>query len=212
MIHSKQSDLEPKPELRQQVAEGLLYTHSRLNANSRQARQTAAYVYALLELLDDKGLITPAELETRREVAEQQLIAQFKNEGQGVVFQDPEYDKYAFETGAEIDCASRVPLCRAACCRLPFALSRQDVREGVVHWDLGQPYLIEHGLDGYCIHLDRGPCACTIYPHRPVPCRGFDCRQDKRIWLDFERRIPNPAIEQPDWPYCLGTAEKGNEL
>ena len=33
----------------------------------------------------------------------------------------------------------------------------------------------------------------------PLPCRGYDCRKDKRIWLDFEQRIPNPAVERPDW-------------
>ena len=37
----------------------------------------------------------------------------------------------------------RVHLCKASCCRLPFALSRQDVEEGIVRWDLGQPYLID---------------------------------------------------------------------
>ncbi len=40
---------------------------------------------------------------------------------------------------------------------------------------------------------------CRIYAHRPVPCRGFDCRGDKRIWLDFENKIPNPAVERDDW-------------
>jgi len=192
-----------RSDARRKIAEGLLYTHSRLNANARKTREAAAYIYALVELLHDKGVIGVEELETRREALEEQLLAQFKTEGNGVALQDPEYDKYTFQDGAEIDCASRVHLCKAACCRLPFALSRQDVREGIVHWDLGQPYLIEHEQDGYCTHMDRGTCACTIYPHRPVPCRGFDCRQDQRIWLDFEQRIPNPAIEEADWPYSL---------
>jgi hypothetical protein len=90
---------------------------------------------------------------------------------------------------------------------LPFALSKQDIHEGVVHWDLGQPYLIEQGEDGYCNHMARETCRCTIYPHRPVPCRAFDCRHDARIWLDFTQRIPNPALERPDWPHCLAEEE-----
>jgi hypothetical protein len=106
-----------------------------------------------------------------------------------------------------------VHLCQAACCRLPFALSKQDVREGIVLWDLGQPYLIEHGSDGHCSHLDRATRGCTIHAQRPVPCRGFDCRSDKRIWLDFVGRIPNPAVERTDWlEYLAEQKETGRPL
>lgn len=204
-MQSPTSNVRPStpPDLRHQVAEGLVYTHTRLNANTRKTREAAAYIFALVELLHDKGLIGVEELETRRETLERQLLEQYKAEGQGVALQENGQDKYAFTEGVTIDCANRVHLCKASCCRLPFALSRQDVREGIVHWDLGQPYIIEHEADGYCTHMARGTCACTIYAHRPTPCRGYDCRKDQRIWLDFEQKIPNPAIEQPDWPYCL---------
>ncbi|MCB0120958.1 MAG: YkgJ family cysteine cluster protein [Caldilineaceae bacterium] len=194
---------DPSIPQRRPIAQGLLYTHNRLNANLRKTREAAAYIYALIELLHDKGIIGVEELESRREVLEMQLLARYKEEGQGVALQDPEQDKYTFADGAEIDCANRIHRCKASCCRLPFALSRQDIHEGIVHWDLGQPYLIEHGQDGYCTHMAHGTCACTIYDNRPVPCRGFDCRNDQRIWLDFDQMIPNPAIEQADWPYCL---------
>ena len=85
----------------------------------------------------------------------QRLTEQLRREGNGAMFQDPEYDKYNFEHAAEFDCAGRVQLCHATCCRLPFALSKQDIREGIVHWDLGQPYLIAHNGHGTCSHLDR---------------------------------------------------------
>lgn len=199
-------DASPSADLRDQLAGGLLYTHNRLNANSRKTREAAAYLYALIQLLDDKGIITAAELEPLRTTMEQALIEKFKREGEGVAFQDPEQDKYTFTGGAQIDCATRAPYCKAACCRLPFALSRQDVRERIVHWELGRPYLIEQGPDGYCTHLDHSTCGCMIYQHRPVPCRGYDCRQDQRIWLDFDAMIPNPAITRPDWPHCLTAA------
>lgn len=189
----------PMRHLRQGMAEGLLYTHSRLTANSRKTLEAASFLYALVELLDEKGLITIEELDTRKQVVAQRLAQQVQEQQIGAVFQDPEYDKYAFESEVRIDCENRVPLCQAACCRLPFALSKQDVREGIVLWDLGQPYLIEHGADGYCSHLDPGTRGCTIHANRPVPCRGFDCRNDKRIWLDFAGRIPNPDVERPDW-------------
>lgn len=190
-------------DLRQSIADGLLYTHTRLNANQRKALEAASFLYALVELLNEKGLITIAELDERKAVVAQRLTEQVRREGNGALVQEPEYDKYNFPHGAQIDCEKRVHLCQASCCRLPFALSKQDVREGIVHWDFGQPYLIEHDAAGYCTHMAQGACACTIYAHRPAPCRGYDCRHDQRIWLDFDQMLPNPAIRQPDWPACL---------
>jgi hypothetical protein len=193
---------EPASVFRHQIADGLLYAHSRLNANQRKTLEAASFLYALIELLSERGLITIDELDTRKAVVAQRLAEQLRREGNGAVFQDPEYDKYDFPHAAEVDCPSRVHLCKAACCRLPFALSKQDVREGIVHWDFGQPYMIEHD-DGCCTHMDHTACVCTIYAHRPAPCRGFDCRSDQRIWLDYEQRIVNPTIYEDTWPYCL---------
>jgi len=195
-------------DLRRSIADGLLYAHSRLNANQRKTIEAAAFLYALVELLSERGIITIDELDARKAIVAQRLTEQLRREGDGAMFQDPEYDKYSFEHAAEFDCAGRVHLCHATCCRLPFALSHQDVREGIVRWNLGQPYVIDQGGDGCCAHMDRETRGCTIYAHRPVPCRGFDCRQDTRIWLDFEKMMVNPAVEQPDWPYCLTDREQ----
>lgn len=189
--------------LYQSIADGFLYTHSRLNANTSKTLESASFLYALIELLAEKGVLSIEELDERKRIIGERLAKQYSEKGIGAIFQDPEYDKYTFDQGATVDCAEYLPLCKAACCRLPFALSKQDVREGVVHWDLGQPYLIDQGQDGYCVHMDRGACTCTIYTERPVPCRGFDCRTDKRIWLDFEKKEINPAVNQPDWPRSL---------
>ncbi|MBE0523836.1 MAG: hypothetical protein IBX40_05835 [Methanosarcinales archaeon] len=56
------------------------------------------------------------------------------------------------------------------CCKLPFALLRQDVEDCTVRWKSGRPYLIAHGADGYCLHLDRENYRCTVWEQRPVPC------------------------------------------
>ena len=192
------------------MVDGLLYTRSRANANTTKTLEAASFLYALVELLSEKGLITVEELDERKRAVGQRLVEQFRRKGNGVMLQDPEYDKYSFEQEVEIDCDSRVHLCRAACCRLPFALSKQDIREGIVRWDLGQPYLIAHNGDGTCCHLDCVTQTCPVWEHRPVPCRAFDCRQNKRIWLDFENMIVNPAIRRPDWPHCV-SEEEGQE-
>jgi hypothetical protein len=100
-------------------------------------------------------------------------------------------DKYAVAS-AGIDCEKRIPLCKARCCAMSFELTEQDLDEGAVRWELLEPYVIRHEKDGYCTHLDRATSGCTIYDKRPAVCRSFDCREDRRIWLDFEQRIPAP--------------------
>jgi hypothetical protein len=188
--------------LRRDVAEGLAYAHERLNANTSRTLEATSFLYALVELLSERGVIAIDELDARKDEVGDRLVRRLREQGAGVVVQDPELDKYELESEVEIDCPSLIPICRAACCRLPWALSRQDVREGVVRWDLGRPYLNERREDGYCVHNDTATKLCSIRAHRPVPCRAFDCRHDTRIWVDFEQRIPNPNLGRADWPAC----------
>jgi hypothetical protein len=188
---------------RQEVAEGLLYTHARLSENTKTTLESASFLYGLIELLNEKGLLSIEELDERQREVANRLVKKNSDKGVGVLLQQPEYDKYAFKEEAEIDCSGRVSLCKAACCRLPFALSKQDIREGIVHWDLGQPYLIAQENDGYCAHLERGSWQCSVREHRPVPCRAYDCRKDRKIWLDFEDQIINPDVLRVDWPRCV---------
>jgi hypothetical protein len=42
----------------------------------------------------------------------------------------------------EIDYENRIQFCYAACCRLRFALSHQDIEEGIVQWDSVIPILL----------------------------------------------------------------------
>jgi Fe-S-cluster containining protein len=95
-----------------------------------------------------------------------------------------------------IPCAELTPLCGARCCALSFPLSTEDLDEGVIRWDYGQPYLIrQRASDGYCVHNDPDSHGCTVHAHRPRVCRSYDCRTDKRIWVDYEQRIPAPLVK-----------------
>jgi Fe-S-cluster containining protein len=181
---------------RDEVAGGLLYCHSRLNSNTSKLLESASFLYALVELLADKGLVEIQELEEKKVEVAARLLDSYLDRGMGVAMQEDERDKYTFNETVEIDCESRVHLCKASCCRMSFALSQQDVEEGAIKWDLGRPYLIAQDADGYCRHLDRESSCCTVREQRPLPCRGYDCRKDKRVWLDFENRIINPELEQ----------------
>jgi Fe-S-cluster containining protein len=134
----------------------------------------------------EKGLLTEEELNERKRRVAERLVERSRESGMGVIRQESEQDKYTFKDEVKIDCENRVHPCKAACCRLPFALSKQDVEEGIVKWDFHHPYMNARRADGYCVHLERKTCRCSIYENRPVPCRDCDCRNDKRIWLDFE--------------------------
>ncbi len=204
--------VEGPEKLRDEIALGFLYAHARLSENAKTAFEASAFLYGLVELLAEKGIISIEELDKRKAEVAKRLVKKNKENGTGVLLQEPEYDKYKFGQEAEIDCASRVQLCGAACCRLPFALSKQDVREGILHWELGQPYIIAQDKDGFCTHLDRSGCQCTVRESRPVPCRAYDCRKDKAIWLDFHKKIINPDIFQQGWPRNVPEEEAGRAM
>ena len=99
-------------------------------------------------------------------------------------------DKYEV-SGPDIDCASLLPLCRARCCSLDVKLTRQDIEENQLRWQVEQPYILDKADDGYCAYLADGG-GCSAYDIRPVTCREFDCRDDPRIWFDFDNKIPAP--------------------
>jgi Fe-S-cluster containining protein len=189
--------------IQDEMIRGLLYVHNRANANTAAAHEANAALCVLIELLVEQGLVDRDAFEARRLQSSEKLRREYVERGMAVAMQDFAVSKYEFNGSAEIDCKSRIALCKSSCCRLPFALSKQDVREGIVKWDLGQPYMNAREADGYCTHLNRCSGGCAVYSSRPIPCRGYDCRNDKRIWIDFEKREINPRIFDQDWPSCL---------
>jgi Fe-S-cluster containining protein len=180
----------------QETAIGLRYTHIRINNNTAKTLEATSFLYALVELLNEKGLINLDELDARQAQLAQRLINKFVKSGVGLLYQESEEDKYAFTGEAQADCGNRLSICRAVCCKFPFALSKQDVTEGLIRWEFGRPYLIAHETDGYCVHLDRETCRCTVYEYRPLPCRGFDCHDNEkwRVWLDYEQKVFNEQL------------------
>jgi Putative zinc- or iron-chelating domain len=111
-------------------------------------------------------------------------------------------DKYSEPPHQPINCAERLPLCQAACCKLEVCLTKQDIEEQAAIINRRYPFFVMQDTTGYCVHLeDVG--MCDIYEKRPAVCRSFDCSNDIRIWLDFERRIINPMILEQDWPKAI---------
>jgi Fe-S-cluster containining protein len=196
------------PPSRQEIEQGLAYLHGRVGATAGRAFESAAFVYALIELVVERGILTIEEIDARKKQLAPRLLKRFESQDEGVAVQDSAHDKYQAPQEVQIDCASRLHLCKAACCKMVFPLSQQDVKENVVHWELGRPYVIAKGEDGYCRHLERTCRRCTVHAARPLPCRVYDCRNDGRVWLDFEGRVINPKLADPAWPHNLSPEER----
>ena len=189
-------------DMRGDLERGLRFTHVMLAVVQEQGSEAVAYAQALLEMLVKKGVLGQEEvgetLERARQFVADTLMPRVRLADMG--------DKYADGQSAPVDCASLIPHCRGRCCMLTFFLTRQDLDEGAARWDYGNPYWIRRGADGYCVHSDPEGRGCTIYQSRPHACRRFDCRNDQRIWADFDRRIPVP-MERPPGIASIALAE-----
>jgi hypothetical protein len=177
-----------EPPTRADIEEALRFVnHHTTEARLAQA-EVLASIRALVDTLVSVGALPHGEYERRRQ---RHLAAAARAiDEQPTVKLGPAVDKYAVGPLPDIDCASLIPLCRARCCTLSVWCSAQDLDEHVVQWDYSRPYQIRKREDGYCVHSEPASRRCTIYAHRPAICRTYDCREDRRIWSDFSRRIP----------------------
>lgn len=182
------------------VAHGLHFADLLGFTNQQALDEQQVLLQSLTELLVGAGVIRLHELEERKKAVAGYLRS--STEGRPKVHLSVvTEDKYAEHQRVPVDCESRVALCKARCCKLWFPLSVQDIEERVVRWNYAEPYTIAHADDGFCVHQERGgACRCGVYQQRPLVCRTYSCKDDKRIWLDFENRVLNPDIERPDWP------------
>jgi len=81
---------------------------------------------------------------------------------------------------AVVHCEANIRSCKAMCCTLQFALTKEEVQKKIYKHNPSRPFFMARDEDGYCPHLDRGTLRCTIWPERPLRCRRYDCRQRKK--------------------------------
>ena len=170
------------------LADGFRFVHKMTEDTGRAVFETAMTVLALIEELRAEGLVDGAAMDARLPALEAAETERAK--GRLSVKLNQDVDKYQL-VGPDIPCDELLPLCRGRCCTLHFPLTSQDLDERVVKWNYLQPYNIrQRAEDGYCVHNDPATHGCAVYHHRPAVCRLYDCRNDKRIWVDYEKRIP----------------------
>jgi len=168
----------------------LQFTNLIGSLNQENLAEQMGLLNALIELLISKGVIHIHELEQRKEEVVASLEKVRAEQAAVQLTETP--DKYDQAHEVSVDCAERIAICQGICCKMWFTLSVQDLSEGIVRWNYGMPYAIAQGEDGLCVHLDREQFTCTIYPNRPLICRSYDCRNDARVWKDYEQKLFNP--------------------
>lgn len=171
-------------ELERQLERGSLFTHTVLTEQAERANDTEALVNGLVDLLIGGGVINADKLRQAVEAVHDETAAAGQLAAVGVAIRVD--GEQAGEPDVVVDCAARLPICKAACCRMRFALSVEEIESGPLRWDLGRPYLNRRGRDGYCHQCDPGTRACGVYEQRPAVCRHYSCAGDARIWKDFD--------------------------
>jgi Fe-S-cluster containining protein len=178
----------------EEIIKGFENTYFIIDDNISKTFQASVNLYALINLLIDKKVIKKNEFDRRKKEVEKQLIDGYKKAGIGIIVHDQAFaDKYELTSQVEIDCASKMHICKGACCRFVYCLTIQDIHEGI-RWNLSHPFTCLKGDNDYCIYLREDDMRCSIHDKRPLSCRQFDCRNDERIWLDFDKEIINPNL------------------
>jgi Fe-S-cluster containining protein len=187
-----------EPVTRADLERALRFLNNALTQMRDETLQLAAQVVTLTRQLEEKGAVAEADVLAALPAAVDQVrVADEVSPPLRVELSDFLGDKADLES-PPVPCAELIPICRARCCTFTFRLSTQDLEEGVVKWDYGRPYWNRRREDGYCVHNQAG--GCQVYDDRPSTCRTYDCRDDKRVWTDFEKRIlapigPDPLIQ-----------------
>ena len=177
--------------LERQVERGNLFAHTALSEQAMRTNENEAIINGLVDFLVGQGLVELGALQHAVETARRDTAARGDQATLGVALRID-----GPEAGAEpaaVDCEARLPVCKAVCCRLRFALTAEEVESGPLRWDLGHPYYNRVGDGGYCGQIDAGSLACGIYEDRPSVCRSYTCAGDARIWTDFEAMELNEA-------------------
>jgi len=182
--------------LERQVERGSMFNQAVFQKAFQRLSLVEGLLRELTEAVCERGVLSAddlpgavkAEMEADARAAERAEQADASLRWPAIaVRMDPEEP----EAGEAVDCAARMSVCHAVCCKLKFALSQPEIEAGHVKWDIGHPYIIRQDDSGYCCHNDAETRGCSVYDRRPGVCSRYSCRHDARIWIDFENYVLN---------------------
>lgn len=179
--------MKDEKDIENQIEAGGLFTHSALSIHAERINRIEAFLYGLADELLERGHVTEERLRVQTVRVADELSEKRETLSGGVQLR---VDDDAPVVENKLDCAARMHICKAVCCRLSFPLSAPEVESGKVKWELGKPYFVRRDAAGCCVHLD-GKKGCEVYQDRPRVCRGYSCEKDERIWKDFDKMVLN---------------------
>lgn len=173
-------------QLERQLERGGLFTHTIASRNADEIHEAESFLYGVIDLLIEKGIVTRDEVRHSAGRVRQEMEERGLTTGPGIALRI-ERDVEKKNEFVPVNCPERLPICKAACCRLNFAFTSEEVESGHLKWDLGEPYYIRREATGYCYHIAVNTLNCSAYDHRPGVCRRYSCAHDDRIWKNFEK-------------------------
>jgi Fe-S-cluster containining protein len=185
----------PVSELERQVERGSMFTQAVFQKSFTRLSLVEAALREVVDVLVARGVVSGDDL-TDAQAALQESEPHSDEVGSPLAALPwpavaIRVDPVEEEQLEPVDCAARLPVCQAVCCRLKFALSQDEVEKGRVKWDIGHPYVIRQDSTGYCCHNEVPTHRCTVYEDRPRLCQRYSCRGDSRIWTDFDGMVLN---------------------
>jgi Fe-S-cluster containining protein len=197
-----------RTDLDRQLERSGIRTQRLFNRTFDRLSELEAILLGLVDVLAKRGVVDEDELAPAAQRIEEALAGRNEPRDHAVALR-PET---APRAGPDkfVDCATRMPICKAVCCKLSVTLSPSEVESGAVRWDLGRPYRLRREADGRCTHQVRETGGCGVYADRPRPCRTYTCATDPRIWSDFDRMELNhewlDSHFKPDEPQLIAIA------
>jgi Fe-S-cluster containining protein len=191
MVDDKIDDLFKRlNQIERQLEHSSYFNQTVLSQYATRINEVESFVYGLIDMLAENNQLDLEKLQAYVSKIKEEMKAKGEDLHTGVAL------RIDGPAGAEnnfipVNCDERIPICKAVCCKLNFALSAGEIDAGKVKWDLGRPYFIRHEKSGYCTHLDENKKCCSVYNDRPAVCSGYSCAKDERIWKDFDNMILN---------------------
>jgi hypothetical protein len=182
--------IDPVAGLERQLGRDSVRTQSLFNRTFERMSELERLLLGLVDVLVARGLVSEREIEPAARAIGEELAGRSEDRDHAVILRN-DSEEQAARPEVFVDCAARMPVCHAVCCKLTVQLSADEVEGGQVKWDLGRPYVLRREADGRCTHQDRSTGFCGVYDERPKPCRQYSCANDRRIWRDFEGWVLN---------------------
>lgn len=178
----------PLEALERQAEQGAMHAHTVNSQLAERIHSLESTLYGLVDLLVEKRMLGEAEVAASAHTVASTIEGRAERAHAGVVLRVDAPNGDAF---TPVNCAERMHVCKAVCCRLSFPLTAEEVQDGRLKWELGRPYFIRHDTRGACVHQDAATGACGVYELRPGVCKHYTCEADWRIWKDFDNMVLN---------------------